>query len=498
MRNILCYLFVPVCLGFLSSLMLAEEAKSQSQPIENDSSRLDASFYTSVKPIVQNQINLATRIERALTGVDANQVRAVRGQVLINATNIERMLRREYPEYGSVCHSQNSLTGNPQSQIYCSVYAASREMLNLAPILDRILSRRGESAIVRRLPLVSGEHHSDPVLSLAPMQRPQLGQRAIPFITNEPNLHLSHSNVIGRRTKTAIANYTPPLKPAIAPPDDGMKILAIAQQHINQAKALFPNPERFHDPRETNRILDQFAFGLDPQEEQAYAKILQQPNTGIFRVLPATAYQRPQNVLQNRLQPSVRDRHPFPVIGQTRQNFTPTLPLKLVNPHTNPEQTHLQIIPQGLDYSFMVDLGNIPIEKLDPQLQNIPTPIREAFLTYQPPQLFSQIQTERRRILSRKNPNPIFQPSLPANLERTYLVRIIQYQLPREITENIFLTPQQRLHIDSILKNTQASDTILALRPVRQRRDGSYTVIWRVLHQMPDPVIQDLETYLRY
>lgn len=496
MRNILCYLFVPVGLGFLSNLMLVEEARSQSKPIQNDSSRLDASFYTSVKPIVQNQINLATRIERAFTGVDANQVRAVRGQVLINATNIETMLRREYPEYRRVCTSQNSLTGNPQSQIYCSVYAASREMLNLAPILDRILSRRGESAIVRRLPLVSGERHSDPVLSLAPVQRPQLGKQATPFITHEPNLRPSHPNLIGRRTKTAIANYTPPLQPAIAPPEDGIKILAIAEQHINQAKALFPTQKQFHDPRETNRLLDQFAYGLDPQEAQTYAKILQQPNTGIFRVLPITAYQRPRNVLQNRLQPSAV--YPFPLIGQTRKNFTPTLPLKLVNPKLNPDQTHFQLIPQGLDYSFMADLGNIPIEKLDPQLQNIPAPIREAFLTYQPPQQFSQIQAEQRRILAHKNPNPTFHPTLPAHLERTYLLRTIQYQLPREITENTFLISQQRLHIDTILKQTQSSDTILAFRPVRQRRDGSYTVIWRVLNQMPDPVIQDLEAYLRY
>jgi hypothetical protein len=35
-----------------------------------------------------------------------------------------------------------------------------------------------------------------------------------------------------------------------------------------------------------------------------------------------------------------------------------------------------------------------------------------------------------------------------------------------------------------------------AFQPVKQRFDGSYTVIWRLLNQFPDPKITDLEEYV--
>lgn len=43
-----------------------------------------------------------------------------------------------------------------------------------------------------------------------------------------------------------------------------------------------------------------------------------------------------------------------------------------------------------------------------------------------------------------------------------------------------------------------ARDIILAFRPVRQRSDGSYTVLWKVLNQLKEPQIEDLEEYLKY
>jgi hypothetical protein len=36
----------------------------------------------------------------------------------------------------------------------------------------------------------------------------------------------------------------------------------------------------------------------------------------------------------------------------------------------------------------------------------------------------------------------------------------------------------------------------VAFRPVNRRPDGSYTVLWRVLNQFPDPQIEDLEKYV--
>ncbi|MFM5980381.1 MAG: hypothetical protein ACKO9I_07570 [Sphaerospermopsis kisseleviana] len=41
-----------------------------------------------------------------------------------------------------------------------------------------------------------------------------------------------------------------------------------------------------------------------------------------------------------------------------------------------------------------------------------------------------------------------------------------------------------------------SSDTIIAFRAVRRRPDGSYTILWRVLNQLPAPQINDLEKYV--
>jgi len=32
---------------------------------------------------------------------------------------------------------------------------------------------------------------------------------------------------------------------------------------------------------------------------------------------------------------------------------------------------------------------------------------------------------------------------------------------------------------------------IIAFRPVRRRSDGSYTILWRVLNELPSPQIQN-------
>jgi hypothetical protein len=63
-----------------------------------------------------------------------------------------------------------------QSQIYCFLYTSNQE-LKLSPVIDQL--------------------KSDPVLSVAPVQRPDLGRVAKPFISREPNITLSPVAVVG-------------------------------------------------------------------------------------------------------------------------------------------------------------------------------------------------------------------------------------------------------------------------------------------------------------
>jgi len=267
--------------------------------------------------------------------------------------------------------------------------------------------------------------------------------------------------------------------------------LATAEKYITLAKAGFPQHTKFHNPRETAAALDKFAYDLDQEEPQTYGKFLALPKTGIFRVLPYLAYQRPLNQLENRLLKTVGERYPFPSLAETKQGFTPNLALQLVG-------ERFQILSSGCDRNFMADLGNIPIEKLDVKLKTATPEIRKAFLNYQPPQKLNALQVEQRQLIAGKNPDShLVSASVPVRLNHTYLVRSLQFQLPDAIVTGKQLTPQERLKIDELLK-IQSSDRIIAFRPVRQRSDGSYTILWRVIKELNPPQIDDLETYLKY
>ncbi|WP_414562036.1 MULTISPECIES: hypothetical protein [unclassified Anabaena] len=494
MRHIFFSLLLPFLLVSVARNVLAAEYQSSStQHHHLTFEPSNEKFYTEAGRLVQRQIDLIARIEQALTNPDANRMRAVGGQLTVQVKTVENFLHRQHKNSHTLCSNQADLARNlvslpdqlteSQAQIYCSLYASSQELLKLTPVLDRLLSRRGELALVRQLPLVTGEHQSDPVLSMAPMQYPHLRKLATPFSTWEPKPPTAASAplpVIGRTAKTAIANYVPPVQPAIAAPESSLTTLATAKQILTATQTSFPPEIRFTDPWENATILDRFAYDLDPQESQTYAKFLELPRTGIFRVLQSSAYRRPLNTLRNRLQPSVNERYPFPSLGDAQKRFNPSLALQV-------QGERFQLRHPGVDYSFMVDLGDVPLEKLDGKLQTIDSPMREFLLNYQPPQKLDALQLDRRRFLSGKDQNwqqnQTILAHAPAKLNHTYVVRSLQFQIPEKMLNGQPISQDQ-------LQQVHSSDIILAFRPVRRRRDGSYTVLWRVLNQLPTPQIE--------
>lgn len=455
---------------------------------------VNESFYTTASKLIQQQINLLARIEQAMISPDANQMRAVQGQLTVHTKLVDAFLSRQNKSPKNVCTSGVDITQNSplaeqsnrsQLKIYCSLYASNQELLKLAPILDRLLSRRGELGLVTSLPLVTGERQSDPVLSIAPLQYPQLDRPATPLATPAENLASSPQIMIGRTAKTAIAEYIPPVPPAIAAPEDALKTIATVKKFLTVAQVEFPLPNQFTYPQETSAILDRFTYDIDSQEPQTYATFLKLPQTGIFRVLPGLAYQHSLSRLENRLTPTVSERYPFPLLGDAQGGFTPSLALQIVG-------DRFELGHQGVDYSFMVDLGDIPLTKLDSQLQPVAKTTREFFLSYQPPKQLEELQVERRRFVTGKdqnwNLNQVIFASAKAELNHTYLVRSLQFQVPDMIIGGKPLSPQERQYLNQ-LEKIPSSDILVAFRPVRRRADGSYTVLWRVLHQFPEPQI---------
>lgn len=313
MRSIVFSLLLPFWVTSLGGNALALQYQSLPHNHTLAVASTDEHFYTEASSLVQQQLDLITRIQQALVSPDANQMRAVRGQLIIQTKTVAGFLKRYDYKAQNLCQQQanSPLSGQlsaSQTKIYCALSASSQELLKLSPVLDQLLSRRGELGLVRPLPLVSGEHKSDPILTIAPTQHPNLGKPATPLSSRELNPLPQQSTtatfpsalpIIGIVGKTAIANYKPPKQTAIAPPDAAIKILANAKQLLTTAQIVFPPKTKFRDAQETATALERFAYAVDPQEPQTYAQFLQLPRTGIFRALRASAKERPLNTIWN-------------------------------------------------------------------------------------------------------------------------------------------------------------------------------------------------------
>jgi hypothetical protein len=487
MRKIFYRLVLPLIVAFTPSSTLATVEESYPRSVQ----------------LVQQQIYLIYRLEKAFIAPDPNKMRAVRGQLTLQNYAIASFLKLQNFSPTTLCTTNGDLAhdsplptqlNESQAQVYCSLSASGQKLSQLRPVIDEILSRRGESALIRELPLVSGERQPDPILTISPIQRPDLGQPAPPFFVREPDLTPPSVQIVGVKGKTAIANYLPPIQPAIAAPQAAMTIIESAKEYLQIAETAL-TPAKLVDPEETNLALDRFAYEIDVQEPEIYAKLLELPNTGIFRVLPSTAYSLQLNTLTNRLLPTVRERYPFPVVDNSGDPHGASLALQMVD-------QHFQLVRQGIDYGFITDLGDdLAWENLDASLSAIPVKTREFVLHYQPPQQLAALQIDRQRFLTGKDQNwgqdQVFLTDVPARLNHTYLVRSLQFQLPDIILRG---QPISRPNSRSLreLNQFSSSDTILAFRPVNRRADGSYTIIWRLLNNLPAPTIEDLENYLQY
>lgn len=502
------YLFLSFLVFFwlttIQSSIWGAESPSPSFPSQNPDSSIDNTFYTDAARLVQERIDLIIRMEKAVGGSDPNILRAVRGQLTLHDSAVERFLRRYDRNPKALCFLAptspefvapvvSKLTEG-QTKIYCSLYNGSQELLKLKPTIDRLIARRGEIAEVRRIPLVSGEPPQVfPDFTYQPVELPNLGEPAIPFFAREPNLPPIAPPVIGRTAKKPIAEYVEPIQPAFFTPPEAIAILRGAKLLTLAAREAFPAGTQFSNPALTTAARERLVYEVDAEYPRAYAEFLAQPNTGIFRVLPASAYRRPLDTVENRFALSVAERYPLPVLAQGKGKLTHRLTLELVD-------DQFQLMPQGIDYGFMVDLGDIPLETLDPTLQAVAPEIRQFFLNYQPPSQLAAIQSDRRRFLTNKREN--FQENrhivgeAPVVLSHTYLLRSLKFQLPEIILQGGVVSRSQRLHIDQLLK-MQSSDVLVAVRPIHRHPNGGYTILWRVINQLEDPKITDLEEYLK-
>jgi len=492
-----------------------------------------AEFWRQAQSLTQEQIKFIALTAAAAESPDPNRVRVVRGQLVLHIGTIERFLRRHSADPDGVClenRTEAIALTPPQQRVYCNLYLSAQELWGLQPKLNRRLRMLANQAELNPLALVSGETRLN-IVGAPVFERGSLREPARPRYAPAPDLPDPKPPIVGRDAKPILADYTPPFPPALAVPPDIAASLQILTALTIDSRDLFPPAISFTDPAEMAQIMDTNAYAFYPQEQQVHTQFLSAPNTGMARVLPAAVYRQDPNVLRNRRLPTVAEKFPFaPLIisatnpppqmdpswlprlapqeaqrygfmnlpARETEAFVPRLTLQL-------EDDRIQLVQRDLDYGFLADVGPVPLASLDADLSQrglaLSPQSRHFFLSYRPPRTLEALQVDRRRFLFGEGrtfalPEPIA-PTAPLQLNHTYLLRTLQFDLPDPVRTGKPVPETERRALPLTME-LQSRDLLVAFQPVRQRPDGSYTVLWRVLAQFPDPEIEDLDQFVRF
>ncbi len=460
MPRLFLFVLIASCFGSLVGQSIASASTSSTAPTIDpiDPGR---DYWLEAQRLAQSHLVLLNRIERSLSSSDGDRLRAVQGQIFLQASAVDRFLKSSYPAPEILCASNpanssgaGSVAGTDavsleEAQVYCALYTSARELEPLRARLDR------------RVGVVAKE--------------------------------IAAPQIIGRVAKSPSENLPIPIAPAIQPPDDILAIVQSSRSHLLQVQSAFPVAVRFTVPVQLQS--GQTPIDLYPQESQPYTSFLSQPNTGIARLLSSESDRAASNTLENRLAPTAADSLPLAILMQRSQGLSPRLAIRI-------EGDRFQIVQTDLDYGFMTDLGDVALETLLLPSSEQVSGLSEAlqfFYSYRPPSELEAIQADRRRFMTGKVSGlNLSQPLLnqaTAAMNRTYLVRSIQFKVPEIITSGRTLLPNERSSLRDLLK-TPSSDLLFAFRPVSRRADGSYTVLWKILTQFSDPQIRDLDRYV--
>ncbi|WP_044207012.1 hypothetical protein [Coleofasciculus chthonoplastes] len=452
-------------------------------------------FWRPAEQLVQEQLNLINRIEGAFYSPNVYQVEATRSQLFLHLGKVERFLNSQYRIPQFLCNNGTPdpdvpapLT-LPQRQVYCNLYVSTQKLEPMVDLLDM------------RLPMLAGlaAPSTIPLDDQRPGLRLNLATPLRPEFAPVPDFPEPEPPVLGMPTKRPLTDYQrQPLQPAIAPPEAVTQTLLAAREQLLPTLPAFPDSARIIDPGVYSVIPTQSTLGLLPLEPQRYADFLEQSNTGIARIFLAESYQPDPNKLRNRLQSPLPQPFPLTTGVESATDSVPSLALEI-------ENGNFTISLQGLDYGFIVNLGDVSLDELDANLNTIPTLTpeqRDLFLNYRPPNDVEALQIDQRRFYTGKDGIGFVPPLSPpaaigseVKLNNTYLVRLIQFQLPEAVLEGEPISRAQRRYLPEIL-NTPSSDVIVAFQPVHQRLDGSYTVLWCLLYRFSDPQIENLAEYV--
>lgn len=537
----------------------AAEADETVFPLEL---RRSPGFWSEVQALGQNQVNLSYRINQATSGTDPNLVRAAAGQTLIHLRQVERFLDSQVSRPAALClplpppaPALNSPFSEAEEQAYCDLYASIADLESLLQLLNYRLGTLATVAEVKPLPLVSGEWVTT-TGGIPQFVRGSLREPAPALNAPAPTLPDPVARPFDRPAKSPLGDYYPPLDPAIAPLGSAQEVLQRLDRRLGNLEQALARSGRvaanplgngpFVYPQTVRTVLAVEPKTLTEADLQAQADFLSLPFTGLSLLRPAQFYQGQSVGVRNRLNPTVAEQYPFPALLDSPTRRPPQLaypqpfsadPVPLPPPSARlqaarnlvatdsfqprlklqvSENQTLQLVPEDLDYGFLLPIGNFPLEALtldyllqaphdlddDSPLPPIPLDLSTlAFLfTYAPPSSLEALQADRNRFLTGKQQDrwglsQVLPLETPLVVNQTYVLRSIQFQVPEALKAGRLLTDRDRRYRQLLLE-MPSSDLILAVQPIAQHEDGSYTLRWRVLGQFPHPEVLDLGEYV--
>jgi hypothetical protein len=462
-------------------------------------------FWRRGQELVFDQVQLLDRLTLALTTPNFQQLDEAELQLLRNDIQINNFLTTQNRNPQAICQgfeldSQLNNSGvnesinlsglsNEQQQVYCTLYASKQQLLTLQPVLNRRLAllRLRTNPVGGNIPVGTAQFNIPTATFSAPnnaARLPELG-----------------SVVVGSPEKLEVANFRPPLLPAIAPASELQRIASSLRQDLLAVTNVFP--ENIVFPPSFLEGITPGRYDVLPEELFRYRDFLQQPDTGIIRLLPAALRPQPSSQIQSRLQTTIAQEFPFAsVVAIGDSVATARLALDI------DANGNLQIAQPGIDYGFILNLGSVPLEEVtSPELRQRSNqgsnfsnqPAYNFFFSYAPPTRLEELQVDRRRFLTGKvdnfAPEGLRSARVPLVFNQTYLVRLIQFQLPAALLDRQVISRRDRRYLDQLLE-VPSSDVVVALQPVVQHSDGSYTVIWRLVREFSRPEVIDLASYL--
>jgi hypothetical protein len=480
-------------------------------PESGETSPRSTPFWSEATRLLQSQSDLLDRAKTAITTPDPIENQTTSTKLLVQLRSLDLFLVRygQNPRSRCVTASPSALKkatqlgraaagmDTAQRETYCQIYQLSRELTPLRDLLTQRASLFNPSRS-RTVALFFTQSQAAP-FSATTVEQVNL---ASPIPTPSPIAPLVYPKLLGgQRMKLSDTAIRPPA-PAIAPPLDLLKLIDQGQVRIQIAQRNLPATTSSNDLPEADtttpvtsflpEAMDEATpdrpqpsptrtprerFAVPAAEAQLYAEFLKQDNTGIARVYPESAFVTPTNRLAPAIVPT-----PFGLRIQDGQ---------------------FVLTGAVLDYGFIADLGDAELGKslensLGKSLENSlgkqsQLSLPDLFQTYQPPTTLADVQYHQRRFVAGKD--TAFSSQAPATLNRTYAMRLVQYQLPDMVASGRPLKPGERGQLKSLLQ-AEGRDRIIAFRPVTRRLDGSYTVLWQVLKTNPEPVLTDLDRYV--